>query len=750
MTYYNNQNKVDSNKEIYTIKNDSSNCLINNSSNKSKNSSDINNINNNENLLIDKTTKIYKLNLLNSNNIDITNKFIINFVKNLSFSITQSDNYLIIDMLNYYFNKDSRPDVMEAKNALFYIADIINRDDIKLKCYIQNILIVIFFILMRTPIENSKVSTNKYVERFNKILEDTNSIKYNNLDDESTLVNFVISINKLEFIFKYSCLKTNNCKNLINNIRSVLASAKEYFNNKINDNINNKNDLHSINNYFYYYLGISYYIENDKDKAFNIITKNLKLNDNSYSKINKYFNKRCRILLSIIEKENRNYKEEYNYLINLQCHLNSSDLTVKICLNLSELLHKKMDVLLLYKVLNECNIFLKSKSIIGNTNSLTNYTEICIITKLRILYCCSLLENNDEYKIIMEELDEIYKSLKKSQEYEIDVKSENTKQLVYNKAYKPKNNYFSDNIILNKLLTNFQVFFLFFKCLFNYDISKNNILSNLIEKNPDVLNNFTKEIILNIYLIMPNNTYTNKHYYKIVDSSKLELNNLVDKRKDNNINTQDSVVKSIFTLYNYLQKQQISLISDTSEIKRKEYIENIREISKLLIKNSCYIDLELNYFKNMLCSIYFIYAYSYYICNNYDTALNIINSINDISIESYANETKLNELKEKLCNNINILKIKGDIYLKLKNYKEALNTYLSGLIICNSIKINRNIIKYKAIVNYNSALCYIELDDYKQAKTKLESSLEIYNSLVAKDICEVESINEITDLLKLF
>lgn len=702
-----------------------------------------------------------------------------------------TENGSIINMQYNYFINDRTPQINEFE-ILFSIVDDYTSDIVGFEISKRNILIILFFVLAEEQLKFPDIPLKRnYLDYFNKIIskpmKELNEYQEEYYSYISNL-NFCYVINKIEFLMKYQSLyKYEELLVLIKSCKEELIACHQSC-----LNLSNKSDIYTnkfyyLNEVFQYYTAAIIILEKNFDLAYsellnlhiNLSEYSFNINDSSISNNRNnsnfidFLTKKSLILQIIIDKYRKNFDLELQNLKSLHSLPASSELIIRVSLNISDCYFYKNEIDLLNYILTETNNFLKVKNLYGS-NNISNFLENSILIKLRLLYCTTLLYhkysnnfisnyiqshsnkneqiiNNEAIKqtnstsfnglnisySILSELNDIFHSIISSNNLKNN--SDDKQRKIFTVPFSTNNTTFflNSNIIdqklLGKLLSTYQVYFTFYKKIYSYDRDIG-FLTNLLKDNKDILSHFSTDNILNIYLLKQNDFETNKCF-----NQKLKAIVNLPNSNDSELSTNEVVI-NLFYLYNKIANIQSCLISDINNSKTQEYSNSIIEYSKIAISNLNLLQNSKNstkyvqypYIKCLISNIYFSYAYALYILGNYREANNIILIY------------KKNCLSENGIESIKLLKLRGDIAFKEKRFKEAIQYYSETLLIKNLD------MQTKATINFNYGMCCIALKDSSSTKERLLLSLENYNWVEPKTLYVEEHIDEIKNILKVF
>lgn len=611
------------------------------------------------------------------------------------FDLTGSESYHIINMLSYHFKSDTRPSQSEARSLYKFYFSESKQDDAKGTAMKWNLYLILIFILADAPYNSSTELKAELFQRFTSIPPYMFYSKLNQFDIQIARIDFALIINKLEFLYRYSSIIQG--KDLAIKLRESLSEI--YMKLGSNDN-----DL------YMYYIAISFFLENNFDAALEALKKLNILEVNNSTEVKVYLQKRVIILMSLLERGKRNLNNEQAWLNMLKSPNNSSELNVRLHLNIADSLYIKFEVEDLYVLLSQLNWYLKSKAITGSSNLVTNFTEVSIIVKLRLMYCNSLLYDKslDQHCSTLKELDEYFMIISESQDHN----KYSTSNLPI--LFKSKNCYFSDNFILGRITSNLQVFYIFYKKIYGEEFNSGPI-DTLLKNNQEMIKSLSKELLLNMLMIKPNDGLLNRVFNEKIGSyySKQSSIQIVD----------------VFLIYNKIVSLMTSLISDSSKVKRSEYIKSICDLCEIALKVESY-DSKSPFIRNVISNIYFAYSFSHYANEDYYTASKLLSGISDENIsESYR-----------------IIKLKADIAYKTKDYKEALKQNYQAILAVNRTNKTTNNSQVIGILHFNCGLTHLILGELSKAKEKFKSSMDSLESIDKKTISDQETLKEIKSL----
>lgn len=616
-----------------------------------------------------------------------------NQIQKILFEMTGSDSPFIIHMLSYHFKSDTKPLQSEARSMYKFFFSESKQEDVKTTALKWNLYLILIFILADYPYNSSTELKADLFQRFSSIPPYLFYSKTNQYDISVAKIDFALVINKIEFLYRYSNMIQG--KDFASKLRECLSEIYG----KLGPN---DNDL------YYYYVSITYFLENNFEAAGEAIKKTSILETNSSNDVRAYLQRRCLILMSLLERQKRNMNNEQTWLNMLKSPSNSTELNVRLHLNIADFLYIKCEVEDLYVLLSQLNWYLKSKAISGSTNTISNYTEVSIIVKLRLMYCNTLLYDKSlgQHSGSLKELDECFLVLAESQD--------TNKSTISNlpTLFKSKNCYFSDSFVLSRISTNLQVFYIFYKKIYGEECS-NSSIDSLLKNNQEMIRSLSKELLLNMLMIKPNDSLLNRIFNEKIESyltSQMQIQ-IVD----------------VFLIYNKVALLMSSLLSDTSSTKRKEYSKSISDLCEIALKIDSY-DIKSPFMRNIFSNIYFAYSYSHYVNEDYNTANKILANIKD----------------EPVAESYRIIKLKGDISYKSKDYKEALKQYYQAILVLNCNKSANN--QAMGVLFFNCGLLHLILGESLKAKEKFKSAIDSFEGIEKKAMSDQETLKEIKNL----
>ena len=288
---------------------------------------------------------------------------------------------------------------------------------------------------------------------------------------------------------------------------------------------------------------------------------------------------------------------------------------------------------------------------------------------------------------------------------------------------------FNDNNYINYLPIYKFLFILF------SEIARDNTLpeetkNKYIKEYTDYLGDSIKvhnEIILNMWILTKNNLpfYSNLFEEKINNY----YNDLKAKKKFKN----DDYLNFFFYIYN-----KISLLT-------RQYNKNPQEetLKKAQAYSKSFIDyifeniskeshlkylFQLNYCKDMFIRIYFVYVYTFFLMNNYQEALKLIDNFYNV----IKFQLELNTIQG--IGYSKMQKLKGDTFFMSEKYEEAIKEYKKYLSIYN---------KYDGFILCNLALCYVYIGQKNLALQNFNNSKKYFTELKLLD-----KVNEIDKIIK--
>ena len=220
--------------------------------------------------------------------------------------------------------------------------------------------------------------------------------------------------------------------------------------------------------------------------------------------------------------------------------------------------------------------------------------------------------------------------------------------------------------------------------------------------------------------------------YSINNSDPLSPNvniyieNLITKVKQNILQAHE-IIPLIFGIYNLISGYSLSILTDPNVTKNKEYNNNIKMKSELILDyskhNSILSCFKLPYIRKALIKIYIAHVGVLFRNNqlkeinqemeNFELLLRSIDLGKDKNTE-YLGEDENNAL---------LSKIKGDYYFKTEKFKDAIQEYEKALTKLTENDHN------KSIVLFNLGCCYYLINDAKKCSDNLNLAINLFNNL---------------------
>lgn len=688
--------------------------------------------------------------------------------------LCNNESGLLIHLLYNIFSNNTFLHSIDSKTLLQIITEIKPNDPF-LKGIRFNLTIIILFCMADFPYSSSQDLNTKIFNHFSVLILNNNSqllfkdkdVLMNRDKKEVIKLDFTILLNKIEFLFRfsdifysseilkrirneYNDIKSAFCLYTISNPNSnVISSSSSSF---LSGNTKQESiiDLDIIN----YYESVLFLLEKEYDALntqINSIYSLSKLTSSSYSSLSFSFflKQRLFVLLTQNEKTKKQSQEDFlkntnSHLINLVSNLNSNDFSIKVILNLTDLYYIMKNFLGLNQILIDGLEYLKSIELFGNSASISNYSEIRIIFTLRFLFCCLLNEVSHENELLIMSihyLDDVFMLINEhiksslpsnTQQQNIHTSNSNHSQtLTVNSKIKrisfTYNTYYSsENIILQKFYSNFQIFYMFYKKVYKTILnpSELSILSSLLLKNPDALGLLSKELLMNVYVLLPNDASLNRLINDKISSSITELSNL----KGSNLEI------NILIIYNRLCNYNNSLINDQSNVKKAEYYSKIIECKEIIMSNLTLLNLTMKYYRKLYINLIQIFTNAHFFKKEYEEIEKLL----------YFNKEK--EGMNDVLNSEKILKIKGDNYFFKGKYSQAIEVY--NFLLSNSKSRvfnnkNQSFLVDQANVYYNLGVSHLFCEDIESSKSKIKECISIYESILDIKTKEKDALKEI-------
>ena len=461
-----------------------------------------------------------------------------------------------------------------------------------------------------------------------------------------------------------------------------------------------------------YYLGVIKYLLKEYDNALmatmNItvdIEEQIQKNQLSSSDLIKYIEIR-NILLRIKIYQGLNQKDSKTEIIsNIEslfelCKGEKEDIAISLGIQLNEYQNSGFECTNCIKTLLELNNILHKEMLYGRSH--TNIINEFIYISALLGYYYSLIEDFEQVKRFSNKIDKNIAFLREFAQMDNKNSTKDLPEFEFinillkglSKSY--KNNYLSEG--QNEHLINYQ------KLLGDKIKGMDNIILNLY-----ILTNGKDNNIKELYKTKDN------YYYSLLSKQKmLDWTN-------------------ILTCYLFLYNHLSDLSQSALNAKSKSFNKEIRNYSKAIIdytnssisKNASLRNIfQLAYFKDIFNRIYFSFIYSFYCLGDYEGAIKEFNNYNDLVKIQF-------ELNTNHKSFVDILKIKGDCYFKLNQFADAIQIYKS-IIPLNSDN---------GLIKFNLALCYIFMNDKKNAIEQLNNAMNYYTERKKdKQISTIKSI----------
>ena len=211
-------------------------------------------------------------------------------------------------------------------------------------------------------------------------------------------------------------------------------------------------------------------------------------------------------------------------------------------------------------------------------------------------------------------------------------------------------------------------------------------------------------IILNLYILSNGNDFIAKNLYKNHEDFYFEIISNEKSLRG------DIILNCYVYLYNHISFLTQQIVQSKSKNLLKEmrnYAKQIIDYTLKAISSNIYLTdiFRIIYFKDIFNRIYFSYIYSFYLDGDYEETIKEYNNYHDLVKIQF-------ELSTNSKSYYDILKIKGDCYFKLRQYKDASQVFISIIPLY----------KENGLSIFNLGLCYIFLGDNKNAITQLNNA----------------------------
>lgn len=610
--------------------------------------------------------------------------------------LCKNESHYIINLLSSNFQADIKLMQTLARDLYIVFFGESIQEDNKTTVMKWNLYLILIYILADYPYESPSNIKNESFQRFWSVPSYLFYSKLSQYDQNIAKIDLAITINKIEFLYRYSNIMP--CKENAPKLRDFLTEVYG----KVGS---------SKKNLLYYYQSLTYYMECCFDTSYEILKK-INIQELEGNEQDTYLHKRYLILKAMIENQRKNTSNELVCLSMMKSPNNSTELNVRLYLNISDSLHLKADFEELYAHLTQLNWYLKTKAITGSSSMVSNYTEVSIIVKLRLAYCMVLLydQNSGQQTSTIKELDDCFQVLSEAQE----VSKVSTSNLPV--LFKSKNCYYSDGYILSRLFSNLHIYYVFIKRIYGEDCSSM-VLDSIIKSNQENIRILPKDVFLNIFLIRPNDSFLNRVFNERIEGYLSVVQNQI-------------TIVDVCYLYNKLISLMSSLLSDPSN-KKIEYSRKIIELCNVALRFEAY-DPNSIFMLNIISLIYYSCSYAYYTTGDYYSAEKLI----------------VNTRHERIDENIRIIKLKGDIAYKKGLLHEALQYYNQAITHILNMRNQKNQ-STLAVLNYNCGLIYLLNGEIPQAKLKFKGAIDSYENVEKRSLSDQENLNYIKKILVL-
>lgn len=381
---------------------------------------------------------------------------------------------------------------------------------------------------------------------------------------------------------------------------------------------------------------------------------------------------------------------DYNSILNYVNKFNHNYISIPIGLKMFDIYKSKNEYNNCLAIIQLTYQFLKKEMCKGN--KINNCIRYLLEISTRMAYSNMLLNNRDG----------LIHSVKKLQKY-IRLNEMN-----------------SDQQMKKQLKDQFSSCLLFYEQRLNY--------TGLNNKNSSILlyfkTNYRKfiqnesEEIINIYA-MNNIDPISGSYYRLFESNRQILDNC-------QAIPLNLIVSTIISVYNSIAFLTKSIITDSNIAKLRQYLDEMRKTSSIVLKYIHTFHLlisfkQIIYIKEAIVNTSFCFIGSNYLLKNYTEAYN------DLLVYEQGINKYLNIDSDTLVPFDNIIKLKGDIFFKMKQFDNAIEFYLKALMSIG------NKMKKAALIRFNIGVCYIFLNNKRQGLYYLNLSLANYSKLFKND-----------------
>ena len=291
---------------------------------------------------------------------------------------------------------------------------------------------------------------------------------------------------------------------------------------------------------------------------------------------------------------------------------------------------------------------------------------------------------------------------------------------------------FNDNNYINYLPI-YKFLFILFSEITRDKLLPEETKNKYIEEYKDYLGDSIKkydDIILNMWILTKNNFPFYNNLFE--EKGIIFYNDLKTKKKFKN----EDYLIFFFYIYN-----KISLLTKQYYINpQEEKLKEAQTYSKLLIdyifeniskESHLKYLFQLNYCKDMFIRIYFVYVYTFFLMNNYQEALKLIDNFYNV----IKFQLELNTIQG--IGYSKMQKIKGDTFFMIEKYEDAIKEYKNILSIYN---------KYDGFILCNLGICYVYIGQKNLALQNFNNSKKYFTEVKLFD--KVNEIDKIIQSIK--
>lgn len=621
-----------------------------------------------------------------------------------------TENGLILTMQANDFYLKNKPSKSTAELLLNEISPL-KIEDYFFKTKKQNFILILIYILSDSPYSSRSEHNNEYLSSFHKLPNNSPFFIDANKPHDSIYTELCIIINKLEYLYRYQ-------EFFLDKQDFVLTIANDL------RNFTSIHDFSYIQNIVHYYIALSLYLQNDLEKASQFCIElvinldNQDRNQNFYmlsDNVKGYLKVRNMLLMVAIDQRRSPRDEKQNVLAvyNSYKFQDHPVFMLRVSMHLADLYYKEADYDSLFKVLRAQFNFLGYKAISGN-NKIPNFLETKILVILRLLNCHVLfglhrkkdnpeeLCNNSIESVpyssvkLLGMLDQYYNLLEKGEDF-----------------YRPGNNYYQDSEIRSSLLSYLNLYHCFYRRIIDRGLSNTNALDSILRANPKLLASCSTDVLVNVFLLKPNEPDLNKFFESKLNSYLAE---------------QEQSINSLIIFNVKISQLLQALVSDPSVNKQREYSDRIKLIASKALKGHLnHKTLGYPYYIDTVKNIYFSLAFTHYFNNHLEKSLGVLDEYDKYS-------EGLNQAYLQMLDTSKMLKLRADVKFNQGEYKASLNIYLKVL----SSEFVENI----EVLYFNCALCLLNLGDIPKAKEYVALSCKSYNEIKSKKFDDVENQRE--------